>query len=196
MNNKILSLFSQYNGMLSQKIAKEAGINPMTLRRLVQSGEIQQIYEGVYMLNNAFPDSFFAIQAKLSKGIFSHETALFLHGMTDLNIGEMDMTFPAGYNRKNLTLDYPVIPHFVKKDVYTLGCTRVATPIGNQVTCYNMERTICDMWLKRTNPDVAVRNAALKSYLAQEDKDLRLLRQYMRVLDVKEELYTAMEVLM
>ncbi|WP_137665454.1 type IV toxin-antitoxin system AbiEi family antitoxin domain-containing protein [Enterococcus hulanensis] len=196
MNDKVLALFSSYNGTISQKHAREMGINPTTLRRLVEKNEIENLYPGIYVLKDTMPDYFFAVQQKFSRGIFSHETALFLHGLTDLNIGEMDMSFPDGYNRKGLAQDYPVIPHTVKKEYYELGVERVFTPSMNRVNVYNMERTICDIWMKRYNADVAIRNAALKNYLLKEDKDLRLLRKYMRILPVREDLYTALEVLL
>lgn len=197
MNNLTLSLFSQFNGTISQKEAKAHGINPTTLRRLVEKKEIDQLYPGIYVMKDSMPDYFYAVQQKLSRGIYSHETALFLHDLTDLNIGEMDMSFPSSYNRKNLTEDYPVIPHFVKnKEQYELGIERVCTPSKNRVNVYNKEKTICDLWAKRYYPDTAIRNAALKTYLSREDKDLRLLRKYMRIMDVREELYSALEVLM
>lgn len=196
MNNQLLSLFSQFNGTLSQKAAKDNGINPTTLRRLVEKGEIEQLYTGIYVLKDALPDYYFAVQQKLSRGIFSHETALFLHGLIDLNIGEMDMAFPAGYNRKKKLEDYPIITHIVKKEHYELGIERILTPSKNVVNAYNMEKTICDIWMKRYSGDVSIRNTALRNYLDKESKDLRLLRKYMRILDVKEELYTALEVLL
>lgn len=196
MNNKVLSLFSRFNGTISQKEAKAYGINPTTLNRMVEKNEIEQLYNGIYVLKDAMPDQFFAVQQKLSRGVFSHETALFLHGLTDLNVGEMDMTFPKGYNRKGLTEDYPVIPHWAKKDHYELGVERVFTPSQNRVNATNMEKTICDIWTKRYNADISIRNTALKNYLSRDNKDLRLLRKYMRTLDVRDELYTALEVLL
>lgn len=195
MNEKTSELFNKYHGNLSQKIAKENGINPTTLRRLVEKDEIEQPYLGIYVRKDEFLDNFFALQQKFSTGIYSHETALVLHDLTDLNLSELDMTFPAGFNRKGLSTDYPVIQHFTKKEWHSIGIEKKSSPAGNFIDVYDMERTLCDVFSKRYKPDESIKNEAVKRYFAHDGKDLRKLRRYMRTFEVRNELYTIMEVM-
>jgi hypothetical protein len=52
------------------------------------------------------------------------------------------------------------------------------TPHGNQVQTTDLERTICDIVRSRNKIDVQVRNAALKEYVKNKDRNLNRLHAY------------------
>lgn len=195
MREDVKKLFDQYNGMLTQKRAVEVGIHPNTLVRMVAKQEIIQVYPGIYALPDQFVDQFYAVQQKLTKGIYSHETALLLHNATDLNIGRLDMTFPRGYIYQRLKGDYPIIPHSTKKKLHELGIIEMGSPYGNRIRVYDMERTICDLWSKNSQSEAVRKNEAVRNYFASDQVDLRKLRKYMRMFNVDEKLKTVLEVL-
>jgi hypothetical protein len=51
---------------------------------LGKNGEIQRISRGVYSANNYMTDEMASIQARYKGAIFSHETALYLLGLTEI----------------------------------------------------------------------------------------------------------------
>lgn len=61
----------------------EAGIPRRCLSVMVESGAIYRVERGIHTLPEVWEDELFFIQYRFPKGIFSHETALYLHGMTD-----------------------------------------------------------------------------------------------------------------
>jgi Predicted transcriptional regulator len=195
MNEDLRRLFEKHYGNMSLKIAREAGVHHTTLKRLVEKGEITQEMPGIYLLPDAFLDSFFALQEKYTKGIYSYETALFLHGLTDLNLGQFDMTFPAGSTRRGLEQHF-IIPHYTSKEKHHLGVVQVKSPIGNSVVAYDMERTLCDIFGVRSNVDLFVRNEALKNYLTSDKRNVPKLRKYMREFRVTTDLKNKLEVLL
>ena len=60
--------------------------------------ELVQVDRGFYALPETWEDPFPVAQHRFARGVFSDETALFLHHMTDRVPFSLTMTFPRGYN--------------------------------------------------------------------------------------------------
>ncbi|MDR1496613.1 MAG: type IV toxin-antitoxin system AbiEi family antitoxin domain-containing protein, partial [Clostridiales Family XIII bacterium] len=88
--------------MVTSKQVTESGFHRSILSALVESKELVQIDRGMYLRPSAWEDEMYLLQYRFSKGIFSHETALYLHGMTDRTPARYTMTFPWGYNAASL----------------------------------------------------------------------------------------------
>lgn len=86
------------NGIVTTTQVTEAGIPRRCLSTMVDSGIIYRVERGIYALPEVWKDEMFFMQYHFSKGIFSHETALYLHDMTDRIPIRYTMTFPFGYN--------------------------------------------------------------------------------------------------
>lgn len=67
---------------------------------------------------------------------------------------------------------------------------------GNEVRCYNAERTICDLLRSRNRLDEEIVISAIKNYAASADKDLNLLAEYASQFGVEKVLKRYMEVLL
>ena len=72
------------------------------MSNFVKEGKLVRIAHGVYSSQDAFNDEIYIIQARSSRVVFSHETALFLHGLTDRDPTEWVVTLPSGYNATSL----------------------------------------------------------------------------------------------
>lgn len=98
---KILYMAKAHQGMITSTQVTEAGIPRRCLSSMVQSGLLVRVERGVYTLPETLEDDLYILQWKFSRGIFSHETALYLHAMTDRTPSQYTMTFPFGYNPGN-----------------------------------------------------------------------------------------------
>jgi len=78
------------------------------------------------------------------QAIFSHDTALFLHDLTDRDPLQYAVTVKTGYNTKNIKASGAKV-YTIKKELYDLGLITVKTSFDRVVNTYNMERTICDI---------------------------------------------------
>jgi glycogen debranching enzyme len=58
---------------------------------------------GVYVLPEVWEDELFILQYTYRKGIFSHETALWLLDFSDRTPQKYTMTFPVGYHVAELS---------------------------------------------------------------------------------------------
>ena len=90
----------QKNGVLKTSELKKAGVDTITLTRLVKKGIIERIARGLYIDVNTFEDSYYIFQYQCSKAVFSHETALYFHDLTDRTPIKIMATIPSGYNTK------------------------------------------------------------------------------------------------
>lgn len=183
------------NGLVTTAQVTEAGIPRRCLSSMVEAGKIYKLERGIYSLPEVWEDELFVAQHRFSKGIFSHETALYLHSMTDRTPIRYTMTFPFGYNTGSVK-DQGIIAKLSILENYDLGIIEMPSPNGNQIKVYDIERTLCDIIKVRHRGDIQVINQAMKSYASSKSKDIAKLITYADQLRVKAKVLNYMEVLL
>lgn len=192
---KLQKLIIDNNGILLTKVVSKAGIPRVYIAQLVKQGVLEKLERGAYITKDAFDDEMYRIQSKYPPLVFSHDTALFLHDLTDRDPLQLTGTVPAGYNSKNIR-ESGVKVYSIKKELYELGLTTAKTPFGREIKAYNMERSICDILRSRNQIDIAILTDALKRYSKRKDKNLPELMQYAESFRVTKLLRSYMEVLL
>lgn len=182
------------NGILKTSELKQAGVDTITLTRLVKKGIIERIARGLYIDINTFEDSYYIFQYQCSKAIFSHETALYFHDLTDRTPIKIMATIPSGYNTKFIK-DKNYFFSYLKQELYELGKIKVKTPYGNDVYCYDLERTICDLIRDKEKIESYQFTDAMQRYVKFKNKDINKLYKYAEKFNIKEEVRKYMEVL-
>ena len=92
-----LKLIAENNGgIINNKIAAEHGTPRAMLSKLCMNNKIQYIVCGRYIFNNDMQDELLSISMRSNLFVFSHETALFLHGISDRTPFEHTITAPSG----------------------------------------------------------------------------------------------------
>lgn len=195
MPNKLLSVLKQNGGMITTAQANDVGVSNERLRLLVRSGDLKRVTTGIYILPDEFVDKMFNFQLRRPKIIYSHETALFLHDLTDRDPISYMVTVPTGYNPTRLKEDGFTV-FTIKRELHEIGVTKIETMFGNSVTVYDMERTICDCLRSRNNLDITVVMDAIKRYVKRKDKNLNKLMQMAETFKVSKLLRGYLEVLL
>jgi len=157
--------------------------------------KLQRIANGQYIFVNDLQDELFSIGLRSSKIIFSHETALFLHGISDRTPFEHTITVPTG-NAPSYAIKELCKIYFVKPDLFELGRTTIKTTFGNEIFVYDLERTICDIVRSRNKIGTETFLSALKNYAARPDKNLNRLYNYAKQLRISNILRKYLEVLL
>ena len=191
---KILKLMKNNNGLIKTSEIVSNKINKMALIRLVQKGVIERIERGLYIDSNKMEDSYFIFQYKCPKAVFSHETALYFHDLSDRTPIEIMITVPSGYNSR-LLKDNNYKFSYIKDELYELGKIMIKTPYGNDVYCYDIERTICDIIRDKNKIEKYQFIDALKRYSDLKIKDILKLYNYAEKFNIKNEVKKYMEVL-
>lgn len=194
-HNELKKLMERNEGLILTKDAEAAGIPRTYLGIFVKENLLDRVGHGVYLSPEAFDDEMYSLQARTNKLIYSHETALYLHDLTDRDPLEWVGTVPAGYNSSNLRVA-GVKVYTVKKEFHLLGVTAGKTEYGRPVSVYDKERTICDIVRSRNNLDVGIINESIKRYIADKEKNIPLLLRYAEKFRVQKILRTYLEILL
>lgn len=188
-------ILEEGGGVITASAAAKAGVPKSSFYRYISNRGLERQSHGIYLSRDAFPDEFVLLQVRFPKAIFSHDTALFLHGMSEREPIPLSVSVESGYNSPSLK-DQGVRIYYVKPEWHGMGVSDVKTPDGNLVGAYDKERTVCDMIRRRTSTDVAEFNYALKSYISSKDKDLARLSEYARAMNMESRVWDAMGVLL
>ncbi|MDD2402149.1 MAG: type IV toxin-antitoxin system AbiEi family antitoxin domain-containing protein [Clostridia bacterium] len=193
--DKLERLIDDKDGLILTKEVEAVGIPRQYLNILVKENKLERVAHGVYLTPDALDDEMYRLQSKNQRVIFSHETALYLHDLTDRDPIKWSVTVPSGYNATHLR-DEGVKVYAVKKSLHQMGVTELKTIYGRSIKSYNKERTICDIIRNRNNMDIAILNEAIKRYLGGKDKNIPLLMRYADKLDIQNILRNYVEILL
>ncbi|MDU5374205.1 type IV toxin-antitoxin system AbiEi family antitoxin domain-containing protein, partial [Anaerococcus vaginalis] len=157
---------------------------------------LERLRPGLYQLKGKVIDDFILISSNSNRIIFSHQTSLYLHDLSDRTPNVFHISVPQGYNASHIKKRYEDLQvHYVKKDLYEIGKIEIKSPQGNLIPVYDIDRTICDIIIDREKIDKQIFTEALKRYFKSPNKNLRRLIKYSRLFKIEDEIRKYMEVL-
>ena len=192
---KILKIMKNNGGYITTKELDWNNIDRYFLTKLLDRKQINRISRGYYGLVNYSTDEYYKIISMSEKAIFSMNTALYLHNLSDRAPLVFDVTVPYYYGgslRKNKNVNL----HFVKDSVLNLGKIEIISPFGMKIKVYDKERTICDIVKNRNNMDMEIFSKALKNYVKNSNKNLRKLMKYAKELKIEKKMKEYMEMIL
>jgi len=192
---KIQEMLAQNNGIITASQVTEANIPRHYLKKMLDMELLTKVDRGIYIKPEMWEDEMYIMQYKYSRGIFSHETALYIHGLTDRTPMKYTMTFPYGYHVHSLKQENVKIKKAVE-DLYNLGITSGVSPCGNPIRLYDVERTLCDIVKGNNTSDIQIVNQAMKQYARMPGKNITKLFDYAEKVRVKPKILNYMEILL
>ena len=177
---KLSNLVELRNGYLSITEAQELGISRTYVQEYISSNGFERVARGLYKSSDVWTDDLYILALKNEKAVYSFDTALMLNGLTEREPAEIFVTVSRAYNASHLRSIGIVVNH-VRDEWVDLGRTVVKTTYGNEVSVYDMERTICDMLRVKDKKDPQMFAYAIKEYAKEFGVEAEL-RQYMEVL--------------
>ena len=183
------------DGIASAKQLADKGVSRLVLYQYLISGLIAKESHGNYVIADNQPDEYRTIQNRSPKMIYSHGTALFLHGLSDRVPHELDITVPQGDNVSRIKRDYENTRfHYCKKELWDLGIVDAVTPQGYEVKIYDLERCICDLIRDKKTVDTQIYTQAMKEYFSTKCNPRKIVK-YARQFNIESKVRTYMEVL-
>lgn len=195
VNLTILKTIKKNNNMITTAQAVELGFTRALLSRYVKEGLLERGRRGVYILSDSIHDDMYTLMLRSDKIIFSHDTALFLNGLSERTPFTHSVTIPSNRKLSN-TLQDECVCYYIKPELHQVGAVTRKTTLGNEVRCYNAERTICDLLRSRNRLDEETVISAIKNYAVSPEKDLNVLAVYASQFGVDKVLKRYMEVLL
>ncbi len=188
-------LIESKGGVVSSADLQQAGVDRVKLYALLTSEILKKESHGNYVLAENEPDEYKVIQNRSEKLIYSHGTALFLHGMSDRVPHTLDITVPQGDNISRIKKSYRNTRfHYCKKELWQLGIMNIDTPMGYSVRVYDPERCICDMIRDKDNVDKQIYIQAIQEYFRSKCNPRKVIK-YAKEFNIESKVRNYMEVL-
>ena len=134
------------DGLFTAAQAAAAGYSPQLLVHYIRIGRVVRIRRGVYRVVH-FPvaeheelTSTWLWSAKA--GVFSHQTALALHGLSDVLPAKLHLTLPLDWGRRRLRVPEGVVVHHADippEDRTWFGPVPITTPRRTLTDCAHAE---------------------------------------------------------
>lgn len=195
INSEILQQMKKNNNVITTSQVMQLGYSKALLTKYVKAGLLERSRHGVYSLPDAVNDDMYALMLRSSKIIFSHDTALFLNGLSERTPFRHTVTIPSD-SALPASIKGECNCFYIKPELHRLGMIEKKTTFGNNVRCYNMERTICDFLRSRNRCDEETLISGVKNYAVSKDKNLSVLSEYAKRLRVEKSLKHYLEVLL
>ena len=114
--DRLFEVAAQQDGLFTTQQAAESGYSPQLLSHYQRAGRVVRVRRGVYRLVH-FPAADYEdltttwLWSK-RKGVFSHETALALHQLSDALPAKAHLTLPSAWKSRRLQVPSGVVLHF------------------------------------------------------------------------------------
>ncbi len=146
-------------GLFTTKQAAEAGYSPQLLQKYLHNGRISRVRRSVYRIVH-FPAAEHEDLAMLwlwsdHAGVFSHETALMLHDLSDVLPRKVYLTLPLEWQLKRLRVPKGVVLHYA-------DLSQGERAVLGAIPVTNVRRTLLDCARSHVSPELvkaAVRQA-------------------------------------
>lgn len=109
----------------------------MAKSRCFAEGTRIRMAHGIYLSPDAWADGMYVLHLRGEQAIFSHNTALLFHDLTDREPLQYTITVKTGYNPTKLKAD-GIRVYTVKKELQEVGRTMEKTSFGQEVPIYDM----------------------------------------------------------
>lgn len=196
INNDIMAVInSNGNKMITTIEITSLGYSRTLISKYVKAGLLERVRQGVYVVTDSVHDDMYTLMLRSRYIIFSHDTALFLNGISDRTPFLHSVTIPSNKALSPSIKDESIC-YYVKPELHQLGVIEKKTTFGNTVRTYNPERTICDLLRSRSRCDEETLVSAIKNYANSKDKDLNLLANYAEQFHISKVLRQYMGVLL
>jgi predicted transcriptional regulator of viral defense system len=188
------ALVLEGRGYLRTADAEHAGVSRSYLGGYVKKRGLERVAHGIYASQDTWPDGMFVIQSRYPGAIFSHESALFLLGLTDREPSRYSITLKAGTNSALLVRENIKV-YKVKADLFEEGLIDATSMGGHTIRSYSPERTIVDIVRSRSGIEIQDYQTALKEYARMKGKNLPQLMRLAKAFSVEKTVRQYMEVL-
>ena len=161
----LLEIIENNTGVITTKEVLDHGFHKDTLKALVVDGKLEKVATGLYALPHENIDEYLYFTHRIKKGVFSHETAAYLQGLTTKIPCNYVMTIMVGDNVSRVTrLKDNINFKYVDKELFEIGQVEQLSPFGHPIITYDKERTILDIIRDKKRIDSQVFRESIRSY--------------------------------
>ncbi|MDD3746036.1 MAG: hypothetical protein PHD70_06125 [Anaerostipes sp.] len=189
---KIEKFFKEKNGLCKYSELIDLGLSQRDVKLLKDNHVLESVGRGIYNHKDYLPDMLKVYQMENQKLIYSHETAAYLHGLTDRFPREYTVTTPSGYH---LRRDKELKIYYIKKECFQLGVMELTDSLGNNIRAYDKEKTLCDIIRSKERIELQVYSEVIQNYFNGKVNMYRLSK-YAKKLKISDSLMNIITLMM
>ena len=203
---------AKYNGNLVKKLARANKLSEYYIDRFINKYCLQEVSKGIYVFPGNEIDGNFVFQAQYTRSVISHETALYMHDLSDVIPRKTLMSMPISYKLSQVEKNegryikvhkemfdsnriYYIVEYYQNDPIYLIknqpiGNSQIQlmnTHQGNEVRVTSVERTIADIFKSSSNVEEEVKEKALERYSKRKNYDKTRLLRICKQQNVEEE---------
>ena len=181
---KLKHEFYKNGGVMKTCELNSIGLSSRQIKRLLDDKIISKIKHGYYILSNTTPQEEVIISRMFPNAIIYLESALLYYNYTDRIPNAWQIAVEKHSNPHKYDISYlPIEPYFIKKKYLNIG-VKIINIDKVAVKIYDREKTICDILRYENKLDNEVFTNAIKRYVKDKNKNIRLLMDYAKKLKV------------
>ena len=194
---RLLKTIEDNCGVITTKEVLELGFHKDTLKALVVDGKLEKVATGLYALPHENIDEYLYFTHRIKKGVFSHETAAYLQGLTTKIPCNYVMTIMVGDNVSRVTkLKDNINFKYVDKELFEIGKVEQLSPFGRMLLTYDKERTVLDIIRDKDRIEGQIFRETIRTYFLNTDKNILKLSQYAVSMNMEDELTQYTEIML
>lgn len=195
--DRLLEVIKNNVGVITTKEVLEHGFHKDTLKALVVDAKLEKVATGLYALPHENIDEYLYFTHRIKKGVFSHETAAYLQGLTTKIPCNYVMTIMVGDNVSRVTrLKDNINFKYVNKELFELGKVEQLSPFGRRLSTYDKERTVLDIIRDKDRIEGQIFRETIRTYFLNDTINLLRLSQYAMLMDMEDELIQYTEIML
>lgn len=203
---------AKYNGNIVKKIVRKAGVSDYYFEKFIFKYRLREVSNGIFIFPQKEIDGNFLFQTQYTRSVISHETALYMHDLSDVIPTKTIMSMPNSYKLsqveknegryidiyKDFYNDYRtfIVEYSQNDPIYLIknnpiGSQQIKimhTYQGNEVRVTSIERTIADVFKPVSHVEEEVKEEALRRYYKQNPHDNKRLLRIAKQQDVEHEI--------
>jgi predicted transcriptional regulator of viral defense system len=180
--DRLYDLAASQDGLFTTEQAKTAGYSPELLIHHVGSGKFLRVRRGIYRICHFPAGEYEDLVATWlwseQQGTFSHQTALLLHGLSDVLPSRAHLTLPSNWRRRRLRIPAGLELHYAdvaESQRNWVGSIPVTSPLRTLADCASahLSRDLLEQAIQEANTRGIVSRAELQSIGLGADCDER-----------------------
>lgn len=178
MLDQINEICELHHGIAKASVLYEAGLDYRKLESFVKEGRLLRVRNGYYQMARVSTDEEEIICGQFPDGVLTMASALFYHGYLTAKPLQWSIAVDKNTSKSRFRMEYPVVvPYYTEPAVLSLGVTKI--PFGEgEMRIYEKERLICDCLKYEEKLEREELQAAMRSFIDDQEKDIEKLLIY------------------
>lgn len=171
----VMKLLENRNGVITVAELQKMGVTRKAIYELQKYEYLEKVDLGVYRLKGQEEDVLYETQKQFPAGIYSLDTALYIHSLSEFLPEKLGMTY---YTHSHAPTIAERNLHVRYTEKHQEGVVEVPSKYGNLLRVYSKERTLAEICRGSYKIDESIIRHAYSVYSQQQEKDAVKIYEY------------------